>query len=477
MSNDRDEIDAWLQREVTPLYPAPGSFERISRRASARKRRQAITAAVGCAVLVAAVAVAPHLSALLANGSGKKALSASTSTPTQPVTGRTHNGGASPQVQGSGQTQTSRQRTTLTHSWTVPPGHFRPTSVTVVGYGPSFLGAVIGQAGVAGHCATQYCTSLAGTRNYGQSWYGVSAPVAPGAGQPTGVSQLRFADPADGWAFGPALYETSSGGWPWSEVPTNGLRVTGLEAVNRRAFAIAASCSGNSANFAAGCTSFSLYTLNAGSTSWTPLPVPAGYQQMTTAQQSSASLVIAGGQTVYVLTPSGAVLTGPVAGGSWSVAGQAPPGCLPGPAQADGQPSEAQLAAGQNKLGQNELLLACDSPASNGTEQTVLYNSPSGASWAKVGTVPHQGDATSLTAASTGQAVLATTAGILYSGDGGTTWQAASFGSQAAPANGFSYVGLTDPAHGVAVPENASLGEIFVSTDGGRDWTASPIHG
>jgi hypothetical protein len=476
VSDERDEIDAWLQREVTPLYPAAGSFERISRRARVRKRRQVTLAAVSCAVLIAVIAIAPHLSSVLSSGPGKKPPSIAlghTSPPTQPVSSPTPTGGSS--VEGRGhQIQTPQLHTTLTDTWTVPPRHFQPTSVTVVGYGAKFLGAVIGQAGIPGECATQYCTSLAGTADYGKSWKGVSAPVAPGADQPTGVSQLRFGNTVDGWAFGPGLWETSDGGWPWHPVTTDGLRVTDLEAYGPQAFAIAARCTGDTADFASHCTSFSLYTLTATSKSWTPVPVPAAFRQMTTTQPSSASLVIAGSTTavtVYVLTPSGAVLGGPVGSGTWTVAGQAPSGCLPGPAQVNGQPSDAQLAVGQNQDGQNQLLLACDA----GT-QTALYSSANGATWTKVGPVVHQGVATSLTTSIAGQPVLATTAGLLYSPNGGTTWQPAN-ALPTQPPGGFAYVGMTNQFKGVAVPEDANLDEIYVTNDGGQTWTASPIKG
>lgn len=481
MTDERDEIDAWLRREVTPLYPQPGSFERIRRRAKARKRRQAITAAAGCAVLVAAVAAGPHLASLLNSNSGKTAA---------PTAGRQRlparrvlpasspTGGGNPDASETRRIQTASQRTRLTHSWTKPPGNFQPTSVTFVGNGAGgTIGAVIGQAGIPGHCATKDCTSLAGTANYGRNWYGVSAPLAPGADRPAGVSQLRFANTADGWAFGPTLYETTGGGWPWKRVATNGLVVTDLEAAGQQAFVLAARCASDTASFAGDCASFSVYALTAGSTKLTPVPVPPAYQQMTTAKPASASLVIAGYTTVYVLTPSGALLTGPVAGGNWTVAGSLPSGCAPGPAQADGQPSGAQLAAGQNKSGQKELLLTCESSPSGGTTRTVLYSSPDGAKWTMVRPVTPNGQVTSLATSAAGQAVVATTDTILYLAPGGTTWQPASFGNHAPPVGGFSYVGMTNQSDGVAVPENAELGEIFVTSDGGVTWQASPIVG
>jgi hypothetical protein len=476
VTDPRDEIDTWLQREVTPMYPPPGSFDRIRRRARSRKRRQALLAAAGCAVLAAGLAGAPHLVSELHHGGHTPPVAVGRSpSGTQPSATHARNGsGPSTATTHAGQI---RARSTLNRMLTGPPDHFRPTSVTFVGTGTNdgLVGAVIGQAGTPGHCATKYCTSLAGTTNYGGSWRGVSAPVAPGPDKLAGVSLLRFANDLDGWAFGPALYETTGGGWPWHRVNTHGKTVTDLEADGSSALAVFASCSGSGSYFAKDCTSFSLYSGDAGSTTWTPVDVPAGYQQMSTSTASAATLVIAGGTKAYLLTPSGAVLSGPVTGGKWTVAGQAPSGCLPGPAQADGQPTGAQLASGQNRAGEDRLLLDCDTTGS--TSKTVLYSSPNGKQWTALGSaVQHFGTVTSLTTASAGQVLLATTSTICYSANG-ITWQDASFGQSGPPPGGFSYVGLTTAKKGVAVPADASLGEIYVTRDGGLTWRASPIKG
>jgi hypothetical protein len=321
------------------------------------------------------------------------------------------------------------------------------------------VGAVIGQAG-NGRCASEYCTSLAQTPDYGTHWYGLSAPLTGMPLGDTGVSQVRFANLKDAWAFGPGLWETTSGGWPWTAENTNGMRVTDLETANGHAFAVFAACMGTNADYAQSCNSFALYTSTAGSSSWSPVPVPSAFRDMTTSASSSASLVISGGTTAYLLTPSGQVLSGPVSGGSWTLQSTAP--CSPGPAQADGAPSDAQLAAGPT------LLLACDSAG-----QTTIYSSPNGKSWKAIAAVPIAGSATSLGANSTGQAVLATTKGLYYSTDGGKQWQAASVATAAA--GGFSYVGMTNATQGVALPVNSGLSEIFVTNDGGHTWAASPV--
>jgi photosystem II stability/assembly factor-like uncharacterized protein len=148
------------------------------------------------------------------------------------------------------------------------------------------------------------------------------------------------------------------------------------------------------------------------------------------------------------------------------VAGQAP--CVPGAAQANGSPAEAQLAAWPS------LVLACDTSTSTGYQSTI-YTSADGASWTKAGVAATNGASTSLAATPAGQLVLATTAGLYYSTDHGRAWHAASLA--APPSGGFDYVGMTTTTQGVAVPADARLGEIFVTTNGGRTWIPSRISG
>jgi hypothetical protein len=469
VTDPRDEIDDWLEAEIQPLAPPPGMFERIHRRARRRKARQAVLTVAAAAVVITAAALAPQLAGgLLHSSPGRGHHQVALSSPSPPRS-RTPSRKASPNSRSARRTRntTGLSRTT---SGTLPPANFRPTSITMIGEG---IGAVIGQAGQAGSpCATQFCTSLAGTSSWGASWYGVSAPLTSGPDGSRGVSQLRFLNLSDGWAFGPQLWMTRDGGRNWHREQTHGLRVTDLEASRSRAFAVLARCAGTGSDYAGDCTSFRLYTSTAGSMSWHPVRVPAGYEPMATgllsAQASSASLAIASGtQTGYLLTPSGTVLSGSVNGGPWTVSSTAP--CTPGRAQSDGQPSQAQLAAGP------ALLLACDQPAHGSSQGKTLYEFDSG-QWQPAGMPPSGGIATSLTSASGGQVLLATSTGIEYSGDSGKTWQQATV-TGGTPRGGFSYIGMTDPTHGVAVPADAELGEVFVTETGGQTWSASPITG
>ena len=510
MTSPHDEIDNWLARDVTPLYPPPGSLDRIRRRARQRKTRQATIAAAGCAVVLAGAVVAPQLigSSQQAGHRGLPSIAIAPSTPAIQPSASHSISTAAP----DGKATQFRQPTTLTNSWTQPPGHFRPTSVTFVGTGTGgVIGAVIGQAGPP--CATRDCTSLAGTSDYGQTWDGVSAPYAPGPTGAAGVSQLRFASTSDGWAYGPALYETSHGGWPWKPENTYGQHVIDVEAAPAdaangapaRALAVFGTCTGAGLDYATNCTSYSLWTSVAGSRTWTQVQLPTAYQQLTSTSSAASAapqLVISGGTTAYLLTPSGEVLSGPTSGGSWHAVGAAP--CSPGPGKASNQTSQspapssgtqssaspgpgtqgsasqgygAELAAGP------QLLLSCESQA--GAAQVSLYTSTGGTRWHLAGSLTVPGSPTSLAAAGSSvakaPAVLATTAGIEYSADGGRTWQAAKFGGATpgttGPSGGFSYVGMTNATQGVAVPADSSLGEIYVTADGGGTWQPSPISG
>jgi hypothetical protein len=498
VSNPRDKIDAWLDSEVEPLAPPPGTFERISKRARRRKANQVLLSAAAVVVVVAAAAVTPRVASALFQGSGRRAghpiAAGPPHSPARPTPPPAHpKGGGKPSSRSATAVPTPGSPLSRTTSGIPLAASFRPTSITETGYG---IGAVIGQAAAAGRCASVPggCTSIAGTANDGHSWYGVSAPSAGAPQTAAGATQLRYLGLKYGWAYGPALYATTNGGASWTREPTGGLRVTDLETAGHRAFALFASCSGGDSSsgsgYAAGCTSFSLRTSVAGSTTWQPVAVPQADRTMSgsAGQPAAASLILASGTvaapdtgTGYLLTPSGQLLSGTLAGGAWTVIGRIPASCQVGAAQPGGQPAGVQLASGAAAAAQ--LVLSCDGPASAGEQAKDIFTSSDGVSWQQDTAAPGAGTATSLAASSGDLIVLATTAGIDYSSDGGTSWQAATFspapGTQGpgAPAGGFSYVGMTTATQGVAVPVDPGLGEVFVTADGGRSWQARPITG
>jgi hypothetical protein len=466
MSEPRDRIDDWLTREVEPLPPPPGTFERISSRARRRKARRAALSAAGVAVVIGVAAAVPGIVSAVHGGAGQPALPEAANSPrasAQPTASGQGTGGVS--SQSSSPVASEPTPASLQHPGPVP-ANFQPTSVTFIGLN---TGAVIGQAGTAGNCASPYCTSLAGTADYGQKWFGVSAPRTGPPDGASGVGQLRFLNTHDGWAFGPQLWMTDDGGAGWKKEPTDGMRVTDLETADGHAFALFASCTGSGPQFGAHCSRFSLFTSVAGSDQWQRVPGPtANLPQARAGQPASANLVLAGSHG-YLLAPSGEVFSGPLTGAAWTIADvQAP--CAPGPPGPGGQPTGALLAAGSG-----QLILVCNSARSaSGDSQTktVMKSSNGGASWSTAGDAPTAGIATSVAAAQGNLVVLATDSGLYLSGNGGTSWRLAETGPADATAGkqGFSYVGMTSNTNGVALPADPSLHEVFVTTDGGSSW-------
>ena len=214
---------------------------------------------------------------------------------------------------------------------------------------------MIGQAGTPGRCATRYCTSVARTDDAGKTWSGVPAPVTGPADGATGVSQIRFLNLNDGWAFGPGLWATHNGGQTWTPVSTDGLRVTDLETVGNRVFALFASCAGSGASFAAGCTSFTLYSAPAsGGGNWAP--VGASTSGLTDGAAGEAASLVLTGSRGFLLAPGRELYSGPVGGGGpWTLVNSITPSCPVGAAQADGQPAGALFGA----VNARELILAC----------------------------------------------------------------------------------------------------------------------
>ncbi len=459
MADRRDDIDAWLSQHVNPLPPPPGTFELIKRRARRRKiRRLAITATSAALIVAAAVTVPQVVNLPVLNPNPTSAAQAG------------HPGTATPTSAGRTESSAAASLPAPTPTAGPVPVNFRPTSVTFVG---ADTGWVIGQAGTPGHCATQYCTSMARTDNAGQTWTGVPAPVTGAPDGATGVSQVRFLNLTDGWAFGPELWVTHTGGQTWTQVDTHGLRVTDLETVGSQVFALFASCTGGGQAFAAQCTSFTLYSSPASASDFTP--VGAATTGLTDgAASEAASLVLTGGRG-YLLAPGGALYAGPVDGSAaWPRVGALVSSCSVGPTQLDGQPWQALLGA----VNAEELLVACTSASGSGshTQTKQVFSSPNGgASWLQVAQAPAAGVAYSLAASPSETVILGTDSGIDLLPAGAIAWQMATLAG-GGPAGGFGYVGMTNDVQGVALPADPSAGTVWFTFDGGQTWKPSYLN-
>jgi hypothetical protein len=450
-----DDVDSWLSGRIDPLPPPPGTFELIKRRARHRKyRRLAITAGAAAVIVAAGVAV-PQIVRLSPLGP----VNPSGHNSAVPSPGTTATGGGAPESSSSARPAPSPSRPP------VPP-NFQPTSVTFVS---TSIGWVIGQAGTPGHCATQYCTSVARTDNAGKTWFGVPAPLTGAPDGATGVGGIRFLNGEDGWAFGPELFATHDAGHTWTRVDTGGLRVTDLETVGDRAFAVFASCTGSGPDFAAQCTRFTLYSSPAGADDWTP--VGASTSGLSSGAGAGSASIVLTGSRGYLLGPDGMLFSGPVDGTAWSPVARVP--CAVGTAQPDGQPTGALFGA----IDATNLIIACTQPAAGpvGGEQKVIYTSADGgASWNHLATAPTAGIASALAASPSQTVMLGTDQGIDLLGAGGSGWQQATLVT-GAPAGGFQYVGMTTDLQGIALPVNATDGVVWFTFDGGASWQPSLV--
>jgi hypothetical protein len=437
---DNDDLDQWLGEQITPLPPPEGTFRLIKRRARRRKARKLAVTLTAAAAVVAAAILIPRVTLLQVGPSGKDV-----------AAGRSNSPVISPSAQQDG---TGTHAPTPSASPSIAakppvPGNFQPTSVTFIG---TSTGWVIGQAGTPGDCATQYCTSIARTDDGGTSWYGVPAPETGAPSGSSGVSQIRFLNSLDGWAYGPQLWATTDGGQTWTQVNIGSQRVIDLEAVGSRAFIVLATCTGCGSDYTLGCGGLTLETALAGSDTWTTV----GGIGLNDASKSPGAVLALTGTRGFMVSLSG-LAQGPVSSTStWTL--------LPVVHACSSFTSSVPLLAAGTST---DLALVCDS--------SVLRSSSGGTFWTAAGSAP-SGTQTSLAETATGTLVLAGSTGISYELAGSTSWSAASL-SGGDPTGGFSYVGMTTPSQGVAIPADASLHEIWMTTDGGQNWYPVPITG
>jgi hypothetical protein len=494
--NELDALDRWLNQQVHPLPPPPGTFELITKRAHRRKIRKAVISVASAVAAAAAVAVAVpvgmsmHLTTTPTNANlaaGGNAATPSGGT-TQPAPG-TATTQARPFASNAAAAGASAAGPTTPGY--LPP-NFQPYSVT---WDSLSTGWIMGPAGTPGHCGAQQnstvCTSIAQTSDGGQTWHGLPAPPVGGPMAATGVTGLRFLNASYGWAFGPELWATDDGAENWHKVNTGGASVTDLETMNGRAYALFGDCTapaGMNGDTIAGCRSYTLETATAGSDNWTPVGgVPAALPAGTTAL-GSAALELAGATdrepaTGYLVAPDGTLYAGPLDGSAWHKVLRLP--CSPGPANTDGLPQALLLTpAGTTSAGVTRLAMVCTQIAT-GTS-SVYLSTDNGSTWTEqrsIASTPATSVPQSLTALPDGTLILAAipgggglSGGIYLLTPGATQWHAATLSPTGwATPVGFTYVGMTSATQGVALSSDSSQHAIWMTADGGKTWQARPI--
>ena len=186
--------------------PPAGMLDRIRHKARRRKRNQALMAAAGCAVVVAAAVSVPQIAtALHSPPAGRPVASA------LPPTAK-----KLPSAPGGGSNTSAPE---ATHATLMPPqhirlvsrsgrqrpgtGHFRPTSVTFAGTGSGgVVGAVIGQAGPPCCDAVLHVAGPDSRLRLELVRPGRAADLRAG-GAARASARCGSRTCSDGWAFGP----------------------------------------------------------------------------------------------------------------------------------------------------------------------------------------------------------------------------------------------------------------------------------
>jgi len=330
----------------------------------------------------------------------------------------------------------------------LPAGTFSVSSVTFVS--PEEGWVLGGQ-----HCNGSFlCLGLMRTENDGKTWTSVTPPpthlnyIEQTSG---GVSQVRFANSQDGWAFDPELWTTHDGGATWSQIVLPGVSADAIVASLETADGVVQAAVLNQAS------TVQIETSPVGADDWRVSPTtvefgagPAAMPQLVL--QGSAGWLLEDDRTVI----GGARLIN----GQW-VAWQSP--CL-------GMNGPALLAASSTQY----LVAVCDQgvwgPASPaGVRAYVSTNG--GVSFGLLTTpVPGYGN---LASPAPGVLFLAG-GGLLATFDGGATWTTAF----TAPIDtGVQYVGFETSMQGVAIAINGAgvipVGSLLMTFDGGHHW--SPV--
>ena len=332
----------------------------------------------------------------------------------------------------------------------VPVG-FEPLSATFVS---KLDGWVLGSV----PCARARCPAIVRTVDGGATWTSVVAPQTtmggvPGSVQPngSGISSLRFADPANGWAFGPELWATHDGGGIWARISITGLpgtaTITALEASRGTVHAVLYD----------GAQDFRISSSQVGTDDWHAAAVRVA---VGAGPVPEVELVLSG-SSGWVLENNRIVVGGAILDGATWRAWQ--PACLSvvGP---------AVLAASST----NDLVVVCDVGLwGNPTGEHHFRSTNGGATFAQssarlalsAAAVTSPNRATIVVAGSD-----ASGASLVGSFDGGRTWSTVLSVRAAA----FADLGFTTATQGIVITTTESgAGTLWMTHDGGRTWAAA----
>lgn len=327
---------------------------------------------------------------------------------------------------------------------------FAPQSVTFIS---ASQGWVLGLA----PCHPAPCTAVVHTRDGGRTWHRIPAPGAPlvpvGLGARAGVSELRFADASNGWAYGPDVYLTHNGGAIWHKIRMPG-PVLDLEAAAGVAYAAVKNRHGNTA----------LYRSTVGRNRWSLVPglgnIPGAAAEGSITLHGSAGWLLVGNLIV------GITLLRTSTGANWTHMHD-PCGTVMGAGL-----FPASIAADTAR----QVSMLCVSTPASGSTLKKVYSSADGGRHFTAAGEPPSGGLDAMLARPTSVHLFVAAASVfswIYaSGNAGRTWHTVLQNDRGGDTmlNDF---GFTTSTQGVVVqglPQNGGRAVLRMTRNGGRTW-------
>jgi hypothetical protein len=339
-------------------------------------------------------------------------------------------------------TSTPAAPTPTASAHAVPAG-FQPASVTFVS---TTTGFVLGIA----PCATGTCTTLVRTADGGHTW-SLVATLPPAATAPSAaVSEVRFANAHDGWAFGPQLWSTHDGGASWHRI-TMSSAVSDVEAWGGVAYAVSGAHLLRTASNADAWAPVAGVAFGTPSSGLISLHGKAGWVVADNTANKRTLFATADGVTWKALADPCAGL-----GTEWALAGVAP-------------------------VSDTQLYLLCGGGAGAGSQQKrVMVSNDAGAHAAATAGTPPMGGIIGggvdpIAAASADVVALSASSGaseVYRSADAGHTWSTPL--QQGDGGIGYYDLGFTTSTQGVVVygrPGIAPSTQLLMTHDAGATWT------